>query len=86
MHEEFEAILIKAPLEAEDRELWRAYVKWAPPFLIERFVELFKDDHADLPEMTVNLRQKISAGNDQDLMQVILDQELKSLQAYFKNK
>lgn len=83
MNEQVEAILTKANLDNEDQELWREYLKWAAPFLTERFVELFKDDVSDLPDATVNLRQKIAAADDHELQQVILDQELKTLQAFF---
>ena len=86
MNDQVEAILAKTTLENEDKELWREYLKWAPPFFTERFVELFKDNVSDLPDATVNLRQKISGSDDHELQQVILEQELKSLQAYFNNK
>lgn len=86
MNEQVDSILAKSALEVDDQELWREYLKWAPPFFSERFIELFKDDVSDLPDATINLRQKIAASDDMELQQVILDQELKSLQAFFKTK
>ena len=83
--DQVDVILTQSALETEDQELWREYLKWAPPFLTERFVELFKSDVHDLPEATIDLRQKIAASDDASLLQVILDKELAALQAYFKN-
>ncbi len=83
MNDQVAVILTKAGLEAEDQELWQEYLKWGPPFLTERFVELFKDDVHDLPEATVSLRQKISASDDAGLLQVILDKELATLKEFF---
>ena len=84
MNEQVEAILGKASLENEDQELWREYLKWAPPFLTERFVELFKEDVHDLPEATIKLRQNMS-GDDLSLLQVVLDKELEALNKFFNN-
>ncbi len=84
MDEQINAIFAQSALDVEDQELWREYLKWAPPFFTERFVELFKSDVSDLPDATVNLRQKIAAADDTELQQVILDQELKALEAFFK--
>lgn len=78
MKDQVDAILAKTTLEHEDKELWREYLKWAPPFLTERFVELFKEDVQDLPEATIKLRQNI-ANDDIGLLQVILDKELEAL-------
>lgn len=83
MDEQIEKILTDSHLETEDKELWREYLKWGPPFLTEKFVELFKDDQHDLPETTVTLRQKIAASDDPALLQVMLDKELAALKAFF---
>ena len=83
--DQVDVILTQSSLDAEDQELWREYLKWAPPFLTERFIELFKSDVHDLPEATIDLRQKIAASDDASLLQVILDKELAALKTFFNN-